>query len=87
MPTLTETEHAALAEIRCHARNLTETVSALYWDTPFEGVMLRRLRDDMSKLASLYDTPVVQDILARCPTTRTRWSWDGQTATAHEEVF
>ena len=86
MSNLTETEHTILAEVRHHARSLTETTSALYWDTPFEAVLIRRLRDDLSKLVSLYDTPEVTSILARGPTTRTRYSWDGHTTTAHVET-
>lgn len=87
MSSLSETEHATLVEIRHFARDLTETTTALYWDTPFESVHLRRLREDLSKLAALYDHPVVQGLLARGPTTRTRYSWDGHTTTAHEEAL
>ncbi len=85
MSNLTETEHTILAEVRHHARSLTETTSALYWDTPFEAVLIRRLRDDLSKLVSLYDTPEVTSILGRSAP-RTRYSWDGHGTTAHVET-
>jgi hypothetical protein len=85
MSNLTETEHTILAEVRHHARSLTETTSALYWDTPFEAVLIRRLWDDMAKIAALYSTPEVTSILARSAP-RTRYSWDGHTTTAHVET-
>jgi len=85
MSNLTESEHTILAEVRHHARSLTETTSALYWDTPFEAVLIRRLRDDLSKLVTLYDTPEVASILQRSPT-RTRYSWDGHATTIHVET-
>jgi hypothetical protein len=89
MPTLSEKNHVTLLYIRNAASRLVETTSSLYWDAPFEAMLLRRLREDMATLNSILESEdykaVFSDAAAR-GVAYTRYSWDGEAVTSHVEA-
>jgi hypothetical protein len=89
MPTLSEKDHLTLLHIRNAASRLVENTSALYWDAPFEGMLLRRLREDMAALNGIFESEaykaVFSDAAAR-GVAYTRHSWNGEAVTSHVEA-
>ena len=84
MPTqdpLSDHDLTVLREIRRHAMEIADNASLLFWETSYPATIRRRLHDSLKALADL--SPYAVESFA--PTTRTRYSWDGQTTTAHVE--
>ena len=79
--TLSDQDMLMLREIRRLSAEVSDCASLLYWETSFPDTIRARFDTAVRSLSLLL--PTAQETFA--PTTRTRFSWDGQTTTAHVE--
>ena len=79
--TLSDQDMLMLREIRRLSAEVSDCASLLYWETSFPDTIRARFDTAVRSLSLLL--PTAQETFA--PATRTRFSWDGQTTTAHVE--
>ena len=82
MTSLSDRDMSILREIRRLAAEVSDCASLLYWETQYPDTIRARFETAIQGLSILL--PTAQETFA--PATRTRFSWDGQTTTAHEET-
>ena len=81
-PTISDRDMTVLREIRRLAAEVSDCASLLYWETQYPDTIRARFDTAVRSLSLLL--PTAQASFA--PATRTRYSWDGNTVTAHEET-
>ena len=82
-PIISDRDMTVLREIRRLAAEVSDCASLLYWETQYPDTIRARFDTAVRSLSLLL--PTAQASFA--PATRTRYSWDGQTTTAHEETL
>lgn len=80
-PIISNEDMFLLREIRRLAAEVSDCASLLYWETQYPDTIRARFDTALHGLSVLL--PTAQETFA--PATRTRYSWDGQTSTAHVE--
>ena len=81
-PIISDRDMTVLREIRRLAAEVSDCASLLYWETQYPDTIRARFDTALRGLSILL--PTAQETFA--PATRTRYSWDGQTSTAHVET-
>lgn len=79
--TLSDQDMLMLREIRRLSAEVSDCASLLYWETSFPDTIRARFDTAVRSLSLLL--PTAQETFS--PATRTRYSWDGTTVTAHVE--
>jgi len=82
-PVISDSDLTLLREVRHYASEVAECAALLYWETQYPDTVRRRFDSALQSLSALLVT--AQESFA--PTSRTRYSWDGKTVTAHEETL
>lgn len=82
-PVISDSDLTLLREVRHYASEVAECASLLFWETQYPDTVRRRFDSALQSLSAL----LVTTQASFAPTGRTRYSWDGQHVTAHEETF
>jgi hypothetical protein len=82
-PIISDQDLTLLREVRHYAAEVSECAALLYWETQYPDTVRTRFDSALRSLSAL----LVTAQLSFPPAKRTRFSWDGQTTTAHEETF
>lgn len=80
---LSDLDLNVLREIRRLAADVSDCASLLYWETQYPETVRERFQVSARSLSALLGAAQA----SFAPTTRTRYSWNGQTVTAHEEAL
>jgi hypothetical protein len=79
---ISDSDLTLLREVRHYASEVAECAALLYWETQYPDTVRRRFQAALEALSSLMITTQA----SFAPTIRTRYSWNGETVTAHEET-
>ena len=80
-PIISDHDLTLLREVRHYASEVSECAALLYWETQYPDTVRNRFDSALRSLSALLVTAQV----SFPPATRTRYSWDGHTTTAHVE--
>ena len=82
-PIISDHDLTLLREVRHYASEVSECAALLYWETQYPDTVRNRFDSALRSLSALLIT-ARQSFPS---STRTRYSWDGTTVTAHEETI